>query len=71
MVYLKLRELLKEKQLTQADLSKATGIRPSTICGIYNNNCTFIKLEHIDKICRVLHCNIDDLVVIIPSDKHY
>lgn len=71
MVYLRLCELLQERRWSQAELSKATGIRPSTICDIYNNNCAFLKLEHIDKICRVLHCDIDDLIVVLPSNRYY
>ncbi|MDD7430032.1 MAG: helix-turn-helix transcriptional regulator [Oscillospiraceae bacterium] len=39
-----------------------TGIRPSTICDIYNNNASFLKLDNIDKICSVLGCSIGDLL---------
>ena len=32
MATIKLKELLKERGMTQAELAKLTGIRPSTIC---------------------------------------
>lgn len=62
MVKLNLRELLMERGMTQSELAEATGIRPSTICDMCNNNCTFLKMENIDKICCRLDCSIDDLV---------
>lgn len=51
--------------MTQAELAARTGIRPSTICDICGNSCTFLKLEHIDKICSVLNCEIQDLISFI------
>jgi len=62
MIRLKLKELLNERKMTQAELSVLTGIRPSTICNIYNNNSTFLKLEYIDKICCELGCSIGDFM---------
>lgn len=62
MIKLNLSELLKERNMTQAELAEITGIRPSTICEIYNNNCIFLKIENIDKICCKLNCNIEDLI---------
>lgn len=43
MIKINLHSLLAERGMTQAEFAKLTGIRPSTICDIYNNNCTFIK----------------------------
>lgn len=62
MIRLKLKEILNERKMTQAELSVLTGIRPSTICDMYNNNSTFLKLEYIDKICRELGCSIGDFM---------
>lgn len=57
-----LSELLKGKGLTQAELARLTHIRPSTVCDMYNNNCSFVKLEHIERICRALNCEAGDLI---------
>lgn len=62
MVKLNLLELLKEHNMTQSELAEATGIRPSTICDMCNNNCSFLKIENIDKICNKLNCSIGDLI---------
>lgn len=64
MVKLNLSKLLTDRDMTQSELAHITGIRPSTICDIYNNNCTFIKLDNIDKICSALECDISELMCI-------
>ena len=62
MIKINLRKLLSERGMTQAELAARTGIRPSTICAICGNSCPFLKLEHIDKICSVLGCEIHDFI---------
>ena len=64
MVKLNLSKFLADRGMTQSELAHITGIRPSTICDIYNNNCTFIKLDNIDKICSALECDISELMCI-------
>lgn len=62
MIRINLDRLLADRGITQAELARLTGIRPSTICDIYNNNASFLKLDNIDKICSVLGCSIGDLL---------
>ena len=62
MVKINLRKLLAEKSMTQSELAALTGIRPSTICDICNNTCSFLKIDNIDKICAVLECEIQELI---------
>lgn len=62
MIKIDLRKLLADRGMTQAELASRTGIRPSTICAICCNSCTFLKLEHIDKICSVLGCEVQELI---------
>ena len=66
MIKINLRKLLSDRGMTQAELASQTGIRPSTICSICSNSCTFLKLEHIDKICLVLGCSVQELIFIKP-----
>ena len=63
MTVIHLRELLTAAGISQAELSRATGIRPSTICDLCNN-AAFLKLDHLERICNFLHCKIDDLIEI-------
>lgn len=62
MIRIYLKELLSQKNLTQAELAQQTGIRPSTICDIYHNNIDRINLRHLEKICTVLGCQISDFM---------
>lgn len=67
MVKINLRKLLTDKHMTQAELASLTGIRPSTICDICNNTCSFLKIDNIDKICEVLGCDIRELISVFPQ----
>ena len=68
MITVNLRRLLEERGMNQTELARITGIRPSTICEIYNNNCTFLKLDNIDRICKALDCDISDLLCFLHNE---
>ena len=65
MIKLNLHRILQERGISQAELSRMTGIRPSTVCDLCNNNADFIKVENLDKICSVLKCDVSDIVKFI------
>lgn len=67
MVRIYLSKLLGERRMTQRDLSKLTGIRPNTINEWYHEFVISLKVEHIDKICEVLGCTIDELIEVVPD----
>jgi len=54
---------LGERRWTQADLARATGIRPGTIGELYHEMTDRINLEHLDLICEALECNLSDILV--------
>jgi len=60
---------LGERRWTQADLSRATGIRPSTIGEMYNELAERINLDHLDLICEALGCEVTDLLLRVENDK--
>lgn len=62
MVKINLHRLLADRKMTQSELAERTGIRPSTICDMYNNTCSFLKIDNIDKICSALECTIQELI---------
>ena len=67
MIRIKFSALLGEKKMTQADLARITGIRPSTINELYHQLAERVKLEHIDLICEALGCELDELIVREPN----
>lgn len=55
--------------MSQAELARLTDIRPNTIGEIYNELIERINLDHLDKICTVLNCDVSDLLEHIPEKK--
>lgn len=58
---------LGELRWTQADLARKTGIRPNTINDLYNEFATRVSLEHLDRICEVLDCDLSEILVREPT----
>ena len=67
MIKILLSTKLGELRWTQADLARATGIRPNTINDLYHEMCERVSLEHLDLICEALHCKLEELIVRIPD----
>lgn len=67
MIRIYLSRLLGERRWTQADLSRKTGIRAATINEYYNELAVRVNLEHLDKICEALGCELDELIQRIPD----
>ncbi len=64
-----LSKILREKEMSQKKLSDLTGIRRQTINDIYHKINISIKMEHLDKICSVLECEIDDIFKYVSNKK--
>ena len=54
--------MLDKKDMSQRDLSRATGIRAATISMYCNNTIKRMNKEDIDKICRALKISISELI---------
>ena len=67
MIRILLSTRLGERKMTQADLARATGIRPNTISELYHELVDRVNLEHLDIICEVLNCELDELIVRVPD----
>ncbi len=69
MIKILLSTKLGELRWTQADLARATGIRPNTIGELYHELVDRVNLEHLDLICEALDCNLDELIVRVPDKR--
>ncbi len=69
MIKIHLSRILGEKRMTQAELARQTGIRPSTINDIYNEMTERLNISHLDRICEYLECDITDLIEYIPYQQ--
>lgn len=63
--YKKLFHLLIDRDMSVAELQKKAGYSANISTRLRND--TYVSLESIEKICRVLHCKVDDIVDFIPE----
>lgn len=61
MVYINIKELLKEKGKTKYWLIKNMEGSCQSISHMMNNETTGIKFETIEKLCKLLECTPNDL----------
>ena len=69
MIRILLSTKLGELRWTQADLARATGIRPSTINEYYHELTDRINLRHFELICQALKCEFSDIIVSVPNSE--
>ena len=67
MIKILLSRKLGELRWTQADLARATGIRPTTINELYHEMAERVNLEHLDLICEALDCELCEIIVRLPN----
>ena len=65
--YKKLWKLLIDKDMKKEDLRKATGITTTAMAKLGRNEN--VNTEILVKICKVLQCNISDIMEIVDTDK--
>lgn len=61
-IHIKLADLLKERGISQRELSLLTGIRVSSINEMCNNETVRLPLNNLAKICEVLSIGITDVL---------
>lgn len=69
MIKILLSRKLGELRWTQAELSRVTGIRPTTINELYHEFAERVNLEHLDLICEALGCELDEIIIRIPNEE--
>lgn len=69
MIKINLSSLLGKRKMSQAELSRRTGIRPNTINALYHEYAIYVNINDLDKICDVLKCDISELVEYVPNKE--
>ena len=65
--YNKLWKLLIDKNMNKTELRIATGITTTALAKLGKNEN--VSTEVLAKICKVLECDISDIMEMIPDDK--
>ena len=69
-IKIKLSNLLGERKMKVAELSRETGINQNTLGRLYHEkSVNGIELETMGKLCEALDCRIEDLFEYIPRKK--
>ena len=61
-VIIKLSQLLNDRDISQHELSRLTGIRQPSINEMCRNQTIRLPLDNLAKICSVLECEITDIL---------
>lgn len=70
MINITLSRKLGELRVTQSELASVTGVRSNTINDLYHNVAERVTLEHLDKICEALDCDLSEIVEFTPNTMH-
>ena len=65
--YKKLWKLLIDKDMKKKDLRIATGMTTTALAKLGKNE--HVNTEILAKICKVLECNIEDIVEVIDEEE--
>lgn len=71
MIRIMLSRKLGELRWTQADLARVTGIRPSTISDLYHEMAERVNLDHLDRICEALDCDLSEIMIREKNPEGY
>ena len=67
--YDKLFHLLIDKRMSNSELKEKAGFSANIITRLKRND--YVSIESIEKICRVLHCRVDDILEFVPDTHKY
>jgi len=65
--YKKLWKLIIDKEMTNVEVRKATGISPATFTKLKKNEV--VSLDILLKLCKYLECDIGDIVEVIRDSN--
>lgn len=68
MIQLNIKQILQNKSKTAYWLAKKTGISPNNIGKICNGETKNIRLDTMEKLCKALECEIEDLFLFTKDD---
>lgn len=68
-IKVKLKELLEERDMTVAQLSRKTGLTQHGLGAIYHEKRKGIEYETLDKICAALDISVGDILEYVPDEE--
>lgn len=69
MIRNKLSGLLGEKLLRISKVAEGTGLSRTTLTNLYFRRAQGITFDVLDKLCKYLECDVDDLFEYVPEKE--
>ncbi len=62
--------MMAKRKITLSELSEKVGITLANMSILKNNKAKAIRFSTLDEICRVLDCQVSDLLEYVPEKSH-
>ncbi|WP_019640494.1 helix-turn-helix domain-containing protein [Paenibacillus fonticola] len=63
-IRLRLKEILKEKGMSQRELARLMNVRPNTISHLCSDKVNAAYFDTLEQICRTLNISLNELLVL-------
>ncbi|MBU1093508.1 MAG: helix-turn-helix transcriptional regulator [Firmicutes bacterium] len=71
MIYIELKEILKQRNMTSKDLVQIIGITESNLSILRSGKAKAIRFSTLDAICKALACTPGDILKFSEGDIEY
>ena len=69
MIQVHLSKLLGERRMKIAELSRQTGVSQHSLLKLYHERLDGVRFDTLEKICKVLSCQVADLLEYVPQER--
>ena len=67
--YNKLFKLMIDRKMSTAELRKEAGFSANIITKLKRDS--YISLDSVEKICKVMKCGVDDILEFVPDNEEF
>lgn len=68
-IRIRLKDILQERDMAQAELSRLSGVREEVISRMVNNKYERIQLEHLECIMRILEVDFNEFFEMVWEEE--
>lgn len=69
MIVVHIDVMLAKRKMSVGELSEKVGFTMANVSLLKNGKIKALKLSTLDKLCRVLDCQVADLLTYVPGDE--
>ena len=69
MIVVNIDVMLAKRKMSVGELSEKVGFTMANVSLLKNGKIKALKLSTLDKLCRVLDCQVADLLTYVPGDE--